>query len=91
MCLNGAVWFIMLCDTFLAVCVCQPPSGQALPSGCEAAGRFTAEMFIIMKSDGPSNAFDAHGLHGKQSNKMVSMVMILGFTTGETVATTHPN
>lgn len=53
----------MLCDVFLAECVCQPPPGQALLSGCEAAGLFTAEMFIIMKSNGPLNAFDALVLH----------------------------
>lgn len=43
--------------------MCQPPPGQALPSGCEAAGLFTAEMFIIMKSNDHLNAFDALGLH----------------------------
>lgn len=63
MCLYGAVWVIMLCDAFLEDLVCQPPPGQTLLSACEAAGRFTAKMFIIMKSNGPLNAFDSLGLH----------------------------
>lgn len=63
MCLYRAVWVIMLCDAFLAECVCQPPPGRTLPSGREAAGRFSAEMFIIMKSNSPLNAFDAFSLH----------------------------
>lgn len=59
--LSGLSCSVMLFSC--SVCVCQPPPGQALLSGCEAAGQFTPEMFIIMKSKGHWNVFDALGLH----------------------------